>query len=237
MGNGHPDTTSTGEMPWEGAVNARHVLGSLYRMGRHEWMTARGWAQAYDDGVRTVIDLRNPDERRRRPTDPELAAGIPEGITLLNCPTEAPGHEEFTRLAVPYLNHPGYYADNVRIFPDRIAAVFQALAGAQAKVVLHCSAGRDRTGMIVSMLLSLAGRLDLVPAQYDAAARGINEWHRISPVRHPHERYLGDAELDARLSERLAALEGFVSGLDVEAFLRRQGLGDADLAALRRLLA
>ncbi|BCT77380.1 hypothetical protein SCMU_32220 [Sinomonas cyclohexanicum] len=55
---------------WEGAVNARRVLGEVYRMGRREWLTERGWRQMHDDGIRTVIDLRNPVEQKRRPTAP-----------------------------------------------------------------------------------------------------------------------------------------------------------------------
>ena len=49
---------------WDGAVNAWRVAGSVYRMGRREWLTAAGWQEAYRDGVRTVIDLRNPGERQ-----------------------------------------------------------------------------------------------------------------------------------------------------------------------------
>ena len=55
---------------WDGAVNAWHVAGAVFRMGRREWLTEAGWQQAYDGGIRTVVDLRNPEERRRRDTDP-----------------------------------------------------------------------------------------------------------------------------------------------------------------------
>ena len=38
-------------MDWDGAVNAWHVAGGIYRMGRREWLTEAGWQQAYDDGA------------------------------------------------------------------------------------------------------------------------------------------------------------------------------------------
>ncbi|GER22478.1 protein-tyrosine-phosphatase [Zafaria cholistanensis] len=220
---------------WEGAVNARRVLGDVYRMGRSEWLTARGWRQAYDDGVRTVIDLRNLDERVRRATDPEATDVANVGIAVVHCPTEDTEHEAYP-LALPYLNHPRYYLENVRIFPDLIANVFRALAAAEGKVVLNCSAGRDRTGLVVTLLLLLAGRPELVGPQYDAGVRGINEWRRTSPVRHPHERYLTESEMARALAERQQALAEFAGAVSVRELLVEQGVTAAEIAAVRRKL-
>ncbi|MDN5878490.1 MAG: tyrosine-protein phosphatase [Arthrobacter sp.] len=229
------------EVNWEGAVNARRVAGRLYRMGRSEWLTERGWAQAHDAGIRTVIDLRNADERRRRPTDPAVDPGALAGITVLHCPTEDQAHEEFMAAAAsadtPYLSDPRYYPANLEHFPRLVAGVFRALAAARGSVVVHCSAGRDRTGMIISMALALVGRQDLIPGQYDAGARGINEWHRISPVKHPYERHLSEEELAPVIAGRQQSLAEFVDGIDVEAFLLGQGLTVAEIDAVRELLA
>ena len=229
------------EVNWDGAVNARRVAGRLYRMGRSEWLTEGGWRQAYEEGVRTVIDLRNQDERRRRPTDPDVGPEALEGITVLHCPTEDQTHEEFMATAAsaetPYLSDPRYYPANLDHFPALIADVFRALAEARGGVVVHCSAGRDRTGMIISMALALVGREDLIAVQYDAGARGINEWHRISPVKHPYERYLNEQELAPVLAGRQEALAEFIDGIDVETFLREQGLNDEEIHDVRELLS
>lgn len=228
---------------WEGAVNARRVLGDVYRMGRREWLTERGWRQMHDDGIRTVIDLRNPDEQKRRPTDPEVSEKAMAGIAVVSAPTEDPGHPEHAEMFAdrlpPYLSHPDGYAGIVRLFPDRLVAVFRALAAAPGGVVLHCSAGRDRTGLIVTMLLQLAdlGAAGQAAAeQYEASVRGINEWHRISPVKHPYERWHDDAELAPILADRQAALAQFAETLDVERFLLEHGLSRAELAAVRAKL-
>ncbi|MGO2003234.1 tyrosine-protein phosphatase [Arthrobacter rhombi] len=229
------------EVNWDGAVNARRVAGRLYRMGRSEWLTEKGWRQAHDEGLRTVIDLRNQDERRRRPTDPVVEPEALAGITVLHCPTEDQNHEEFMAAAAsadtPYLSDPRYYPANLDHFPSLIADVFRALAGARGSVVVHCSAGRDRTGMIISMALALVGRQDLIAGQYDAGARGINEWHRISPVKHPYERHLSEEELEPVLAGRQEALAEFIDGIDVETFLRQQGLSDEEIDAVRELLS
>ncbi|WP_411731270.1 tyrosine-protein phosphatase [Paeniglutamicibacter sp.] len=222
---------------WEGAVNARIVLGSIYRMGRREWLTSAGWQQAHADGVRTVIDLRNPNEQRRRPTDPQVDEAATAGITIVNAPTEEPGHPEFEQLAVPYMNHPRMYPGNIKFFPDRIAEVFHQIAAARGKVVIHCSAGRDRTGLIVSMLLKLVDRQDLLESQYEASLRGINDWHKVSPVKHPHESYIEEPNLIAPLNERLEALVQFVDSLGVESFLLEHGLSPAEVEAIRTKMA
>jgi protein-tyrosine phosphatase len=221
---------------WEGAVNARHLLGDIYRMGRSEWVTAAGWQQVYDDGIRTVVDLRNPTERGPRPTDPAPDPLVLERFTVLNCPTEEPDRNGFSDQPVPYLNHPRSYADYLRRFPGPIVGVLKTLATAPGAVVIHCSAGRDRTGLISTLLLLLAGVPEQVSSQYELGMRGINEWHRISPVRHPYERHLSADELEEELAGRLLALAQFQSTLNAEAFLRTHGLTDHELASLRRRL-
>lgn len=221
------------EVNWEGAVNARPVLGRVYRMGRSEWLTEDGWRQAHAQGIRTVIDLRNAEERSRRPTDPVVDRRALEGISIVNVPTEEAGHPGFEAVATPYLNHPRLYPANIEFFPERIVAVFRALAAARGSVVLHCSAGRDRTGLIVTMLLELAGRRDLIAGQYEASVRGINHWHRISPTRHPYERYQEEDELVPQIAERLKALGRFIDALAVEEFLLEHGLSAAELAAVK----
>ena len=170
-----------GPMEWDGAVNAWHVAGGVYRMGRREWLTEAGWRQAYSAGVRTVIDLRNTPEALRRDSDPLVANSALVGITIVSAPTEESGHPRFTAISGPYLNDPAYYADNARIFPEKLARIFRELAAASTRgnVVLHCAAGRDRSGMVAAMVQDLAGDSDQEIAEgYRRAARGINERYR-----------------------------------------------------------
>ena len=119
-----------GPLDWDGAVNGWHVAGDVYRMGRREWLTETGWRNAYDDGVRTVVDLRNSREARRRDTDPAVPDDAWSGMRIVSAPTEEPDDPRFTALCGPYLNDPAHYVHNVRLFPENIVAVFRAIAGA-----------------------------------------------------------------------------------------------------------
>ncbi|MCB5272606.1 hypothetical protein BJG92_00108 [Arthrobacter sp. SO5] len=220
-------------MEWDGAVNAWHIAGSVFRMGRREWLTEAGWQQAYDGGVRTVVDLRNPEERRRRDSDPSVSAETMAAFDVVLSPTEDPHDSEFRKLCVPYLNDPAHYADNARIFPDRLAGVFKAVAAGRGGVVIHCSAGRDRSGMIAAMLQDLAGAgEEAIVRGYERAVRGINEHHRVSTVPHPHERYLPEDVLAPLLEMRLESLRRFVRHVKTRDFLRHNGITDRELTAI-----
>ena len=222
-----------GAMAWDGAVNAWHVAGSVFRMGRREWLTEAGWRQVYDGGIRTVVDLRNEAEIRRRETDPPVTGAALAGFDVVLAPTEDPGNSEFRELCVPYLNDPVCYGDNARLFPHLLAGVFKAVAAAEGGVVIHCSAGRDRSGMIAAMLQDLAGDSDeAIVRGYQRSMRGINEHHRHAAVPHPHERFLPDDILLPLLESRGESLLQFVRSLNTAGFLCRHGVTSAELAAI-----
>jgi rhodanese-related sulfurtransferase len=227
-----------GALNWDGAVNAWHVAGGVYRMGRREWLTAAGWRQAYDDGVRTVIDLRNSHEARRRDTDPVVGEAAWSGVAIVTTPTEDPDDPRLTDVCGPYLNDPAHYLHNVRLYPEKFVAIFRALAQAPAGgVVVHCAAGRDRSGMVAAMLQDLAGDSDQqIAGGYEQGARGINERHRTHGPPHARERYLQESELAPLLERRGRAVVEFVRDLDTRAFLLRHGLTEAELDAILSML-
>ena len=225
-------------MDWDGAVNAWHVAGGIYRMGRREWLTETGWKQAFDDGVRTVVDLRNTAEGRRRDSDPEVPATAWAGIEMVEAPTEVPGDPRFTALTGPYLNDPAHYAENARLFPEKLVGVFRAIALAAPRggVLLHCAAGRDRSGLVAAMVQDLAGDSDEAIAEgYRRAARGINERYRTHGPPHSRERHLDEAELGPLLEQRGLAVVSFVRGLDTRAYLLANGLTATELDAVLAL--
>lgn len=65
------------------------------------------------------------------------------------------------------------WAANLRFYPNKITRVLTAVVEAKGPVLVHCAGGRDRTGMICSMLLVLAGvTSEAVVGNYEAGFRG-----------------------------------------------------------------
>lgn len=225
---------AAGDLNWDGSVNARRIVGEIYRMGRREWLTARGWEEMRHSGVRRIIDLRNPGENRIRARDPQVPASAQAGIEILQLPLEEPDNARFAAVAIPYMNHPAMYRLVCEEFPDHLREVFSALGESAGGVVLHCSAGRDRSGLVASLLLELTGQAERVLQHDELATHGINEWHRVSGYRHPYETYQEDAQLQRMVDSRARALEEFMAWLgSAETFLREIGVPETILRRLQ----
>lgn len=231
-------------MTWDGALNLSDLgglpfvgggsteSGRIFRSGAPEWMTARGWTQAAAAGLTTIVDLRNAEEIGRRSYHPDVPDSATESFAVVRTPTEDPDDEEFMRVCGPWLDHPRSYADNLRFYPEKYAAVFRAVAGAPGAVLVHCSGGKDRTGLVTALLLTIAGvDRSAILDDYEAAFRTANA-HLAS---HPHlARHFATTphELDEWVTERRLALETLLDELDPLAYLAAAGLTSPELAAL-----
>src|SRR5215211_7305517 len=153
-------------LDWDGCTNVRDLgglrtadgrairRGAIVRADALDRLSAVGWAALEAHGVRTVIDLRNDDERG------DDAAPRPAGLTSVHLPLDGVEDTEFWKdwHGRPEFGTPIYYRPFLDRFPDRTAAVFRAIARAEpGGVAIHCGIGRDRTGLIVVLLLALAG--------------------------------------------------------------------------------
>ena len=241
---------------WDGAFNLRDLgglplrdggktaAGRVFRSGRPETLTDAGWTALRGAGVSTVIDLRNEPERQRRDTDPQLEDGHSTGVDIVHAPTEDPDDAEFMRVCGPWLDHPRSYADNARMYPEKLAAVFTAIADAQGAVLVHCAGGRDRTGMVSAMLLALTGaEPDAIADDYAAAFREASRRHARDLPALPIpgqggyvEPMFSDEEIEERIADRVAVLREWIAGLDAREYLREAGVDGIRLDALARRL-
>jgi protein-tyrosine phosphatase len=229
---------------WEGFVNARDLGGLPTRDGRTtrraalirsadlRFVTGAGWRAARAAGVRTIVDLRNPHEViRRRPA-------VPDGFTRVHVPLDDIGDTGFWRyLDDNFLNGtPLYYRPFLDRKPDRCAEAVRAVARAgPGGVLFHCSVGRDRTGLLALLLLSLVGVAPgTIAADYELSAAALG----------PLFATLGQedqAPLIARvLAERGTtirdAILGVCEGFDAEAYLLGAGVEPTDLDRVRARL-
>ncbi|OKL50749.1 tyrosine-protein phosphatase [Buchananella hordeovulneris] len=156
----------TRELTWGEVPNVRDLgglvtpqgptqFGRIARGPRRELLDDIGWQAARAWGLNTVVDLRCDYEVGVREEDP--GAAVPQSVTIISAPTEDHENTEFQKTCFPILDSPAYWRHNLRILPAMVRATLEAIAEATPGVLVHCSAGRDRTGMITSLLLANAG--------------------------------------------------------------------------------
>lgn len=149
-------------------------FGRVARGPRRERLDEIGWRRARTWGVRTVVDLRCPEEVGRRDGDPQVGPEAWEGVRIVSAPMEDHSNAEFREICFPILDSPEVWTHTLRIFPDLIAAALDAIATAEPGVLVHCSAGRDRTGLITALLLANAGVPgSLIAADYERSVRAM----------------------------------------------------------------
>jgi len=184
-------------------------------------------------GLRTVIDLREPDERIARPV--RLATATPRIVSMPSGlgPLVAADPTKAASLTI-------LYRTAILETGPRLAEIVSELARPGAlPALVHCAAGKDRTGIVVALVLSALGVADEdVARDYALSAENLgpeffaalDETTDALDVDLTALRSADDAEM-----VRLLALVREVAG-DARAYLRHHGVSEEDLNALTRAL-
>ncbi|RTL66246.1 MAG: tyrosine-protein phosphatase [Pseudonocardiaceae bacterium] len=206
--------------------------GVLFRSDTLQALTPADVAQLTERlRLELIVDLRIGPEAVSEGRGP--MAEVP--VSYLNAPlrdlpvSDLPPHEQSLRFYIEHLESPTSVLSTV----VRIVA---AMAG--RPVLLHCAAGKDRTGLVVALLLRLLG-VDDEDIVADYLRSGLNT-PRIK------ERFLGWPRYRDHMAtvpgEVYDALEytirGFLAELDARFggardWARERGIADADLDRLR----
>jgi protein tyrosine/serine phosphatase len=124
--------------------------------------------------------------------------------------------------------------------PDSVIEALRLIANTDGATIVHCAAGKDRTGVVVALALRAVGvEPEAVVADYALTAERI---HLILARLGMSETYAGDLEGRAqRLGPRAQNMEAFLVALDddfggVPGWLRTHGWTDEDQAALQAAL-
>ena len=163
--------------PFEGCFNFRDIGGYLtqdgkrvkkglyFRAGRQDRMSDKDLSQLSDLKISTQIDLRRPDEVLEQGKGPLEAVGakyiniavIPEG-----------GSDQLSRLVGDTGISGKRYLGYLEFGPTSWLRLFGILSELDnLPVVLHCTAGKDRTGVSTAFLLSILGvSRDVIEADY-----------------------------------------------------------------------
>ncbi len=218
--------------------------GVVFRSGVLDQLDDDDVATLQRLGVRTIVDVRSDDEVASRPNR------LPAGVEVVHLPitdvSAAPMAilEQLERGETDGLGADMLLRGNdafVRRFVDRFAAVVRVLADpGRWPVVVHCTAGKDRTGFAVASLLWAAGADDeAVLADYLRTNEHLAERH-AQALAHAATRIADTEPLRAMMEVRAEYIAAARAAIDdvyggTEAFVR-DGLG-LDETALTRLRA
>jgi protein tyrosine/serine phosphatase len=142
----------------------RMKRGRLYRSASHGRATDADLAAIEALNIAVIVDLRRPGERERDPA--RRPAGF-KGAVIQNDQGEAAGDDpwwSFVRSCdLSEAAFRGYLMNYYREAPfverhvDLFSRYFRALAEADGAVLIHCAAGKDRTGVLAALTHHIAG--------------------------------------------------------------------------------
>jgi protein-tyrosine phosphatase len=162
------DTTGPRLVPLEGCLNFRDLGGytgeggrkvrhnRIYRADDLSKLSAADIVRIGELGITAAIDLRSAGELNRAPSPLRGHPGFAYyHVQLLDGLNSSPdGTPQIQSL-------PEMYKSLLPEAGSRIGRVFRILCDRQGRgVVFHCTAGKDRTGVIAALLLNLCGVSD-----------------------------------------------------------------------------
>jgi protein-tyrosine phosphatase len=136
--------------------------GRLYRSGHHHLATAADLARLGSLGVVAIADLRQPSERTREPSrrwegfaaeviDADLPSTMPDWVEALH--TAALDGDWWYQSTLSHYRLHAFEPRHVAVF----RRLFHVIADGQGAVVVHCAAGKDRTGVACALVHHVAG--------------------------------------------------------------------------------
>jgi protein-tyrosine phosphatase len=227
----------------EGTYNVRDVGGYLTRDGRiTRWrrllradgmhrLSAEAQRTLLDEGLRTIVDLRRPSEAERQPN--VFATATTLRYHHLPLYQVAVGDRDERTMGEIYR----WMVDECQ---PQIAAVITLLAEPDALPgLVHCTAGKDRTGVIIALLLGAVG----VPHNTIVADYAVSAENLRGEFTEETRQRVTAAGLDwERYQRLLTSPEGFMRDLleyldtkygGVQDYLRTIGIDGEQLAILR----
>jgi protein-tyrosine phosphatase len=222
---------------------------ALLRADRLSGLTAADWLELQTLGLGTICDLRSSKERERHPNGianylrvKEVSLAVDNDLRanseFMTWMAEDPTARGAEKVMI------GIYRRFPRVMAGKIRTVIDLLLENRAPLLIHCTAGKDRTGFAIAILLTALG-VDRQRVHDDYLIS--QKWpgkvshrpslaHRLRKAVPSHAMdEVVDVVLDARLSFLNAAWEVIETEFSsVQQYLRTEvGVDDSTLERLR----
>ena len=251
-------------MPWielEGAVNVRDLgdlptedgqktaRARLLRADNLQELSAADVTKLVRDiGLTTVVDLRSSSELAAEgPAPLDSVAGVRHAhhpvLAEVGSNTDVIADALLARERQDKSRYPrdpvcGHYLGYLEDRPDQAVGALRSVAHSAGAALVHCAAGKDRTGVVVALALTVAG----VPAQAVVADYAASAERTEALIARLRRSRLYAPDINSRPADlhqpRPETMAAFLQQMDaryggVTAWLAAHGFSDADLRALR----
>ncbi|GAA1466802.1 tyrosine-protein phosphatase [Microbacterium thalassium] len=133
--------------------------GRLYRSDAIARLGDSGRTQLADLGIRRILDLRTEEEVAQQPDDVDA-----EIVEVIASPLYA---GSLASMLQPGFGITDLYRLLIEDTGPAIADALHRITDADGAVLVHCTAGKDRTGIVVALALAVAGvERDVIVADY-----------------------------------------------------------------------
>jgi protein tyrosine/serine phosphatase len=255
-------------MAWidlDGAVNVRDLGGlptadggstvpnRLLRSENLQELSPADIAKLVEDiGVTTVVDLRTTGEREiEGPAPLDAVPGVRHAhhpvLLELGSASEAVSEALLvTKIEQDRARYPdditcGHYLGYLEERPEEVTGALRSIATADGAVIVHCAAGKDRTGVIVALALTAADvRPEAIVADYAATGDRIDAIIERLRRSKTYAEDVNSRPVRAHLP-RPETMRAFLEQLDVRygglpRWLAGHGFADDELSGLRAKL-
>jgi protein-tyrosine phosphatase len=186
---------------WRAADGARVATGQLFRSAHHARATPADFDRIAALGISTVTDLRHPSEQRAQPSAwiGTLALDIiaeveaektgkgdaPHVLAFRNSDLQ---HDAMRAFMTAHYGEMPFEPRHIALF----RRYFEALAIGDGAILIHCAAGKDRTGILAGLTHHLLGvHADDAMEDYLLTNEAGNIADRLPRVRRRMEKIYG----------------------------------------------
>lgn len=200
-------------------------FGVVYRSATIAYANEADKKKIRELGIKTIIDLREDEVKKKLPSPFHGESGI----EVLELPVNGNG-----RISTDYEDYVASYLEMLEE-PASARRVLLSILHAKKPLLIHCNAGKDRTGVFSMILLLAAGvHFDEVNADYMASFPLLSRMTQDTRANHPE---VPELLLTPNIQFLRDVYDEFIHRYgSIDRYFEMMGLNDDEVFSLKNLL-